>query len=371
MQDIVGSFVEKDNIDKIQLISGGNINKTYKVVLKQYSFSNRIVIQKINTEIFKNPHNLISNFELISNHIKYKISSKPSCLEGRQWTTPIIIKPKDENYSFLNSGDSFWRAMTCIYPSRSYNKVLNRSHAYEIGNSLGIFHLLLSDFDSKKLLPTIPDLHKLDKYLHNLSLMKDDTDYWKKFSLDEVKVIDNMFEFIDLRKEKYTLFLHSLSKIGVSKSIIHGDSKIDNILFDCTSDKVISFIDLDTVSNDYTLYDVCDCLRSICNLEGEDSLAFSRINFDLSFFEAMFKGYTKSARSILTKQDYYFLVTFLSSICFELGVRFFLDFIMGNNYFHVSYPLQNLNKAKVQFALLKSIEIQSEQINTISNSLHH
>ena len=126
LQDIVGSFVEKDNIDKIQLISGGNINKTYKVVLKQYSFSNRIVIQQINTEIFKNPHNLISNFELISNHIKYKISSKPSCLEGRQWTTPIIIKPKDENYSFLNSGDSFWRAMTNSYSTRFHQSLVQK-----------------------------------------------------------------------------------------------------------------------------------------------------------------------------------------------------------------------------------------------------
>jgi hypothetical protein len=50
---------------------------------------------------------------------------------------------------------------------------------------------------------------------------------------------------------------------------------------------------------------------------------------------------------------------------FELGLRFFTDYLAGNVYFKVQYPEHNLARALVQFALTQSIEAQAQPIQAM------
>jgi hypothetical protein len=43
-------------------------------------------------------------------------------------------------------------------------------------------------------------------------------------------------------------------------------------------------------------------------------------------------------------------------ITYELGLRFLSDFLEGDIYFKIKYPKHNLDRAKVQFKLLASME---------------
>ena len=52
----------------------------------------------------------------------------------------------------------------------------------------------------------------------------------------------------------------------------------------------------------------------------------------------------------------HYLYDSIRLITFELGLRFFADFIAGDQYFKVRYEGQNLNRARVQFKLCESIE---------------
>jgi hypothetical protein len=52
-------------------------------------------------------------------------------------------------------------------------------------------------------------------------------------------------------------------------------------------------------------------------------------------------------------------------ITFELGLRFFTDYLAGNKYFTVKYPEHNLLRSLVQFRLLESIEAQASVIENI------
>ena len=52
-------------------------------------------------------------------------------------------------------------------------------------------------------------------------------------------------------------------------------------------------------------------------------------------------------------------------IAFELGLRFFTDYLEGNVYFKVRRPEQNLARALVQFKLTESIESQETAIRNI------
>jgi hypothetical protein len=52
-------------------------------------------------------------------------------------------------------------------------------------------------------------------------------------------------------------------------------------------------------------------------------------------------------------------------ITFELGLRFFADYLAGDVYFKVKHATHNLERALVQFHLGKSIEAQEAMIRTI------
>jgi hypothetical protein len=56
-------------------------------------------------------------------------------------------------------------------------------------------------------------------------------------------------------------------------------------------------------------------------------------------------------------------------ISFELGLRFFTDYLNGNTYFRAQHPEHNLHRALVQFRLTASIEAQEPQLRQLVEQL--
>ena len=54
---------------------------------------------------------------------------------------------------------------------------------------------------------------------------------------------------------------------------------------------------------------------------------------------------------------------------FELGLRFFQDYLAGDRYFKTRQPGQNLNRARVQFRLCESIEARERSIRNVLKKL--
>ena len=52
-------------------------------------------------------------------------------------------------------------------------------------------------------------------------------------------------------------------------------------------------------------------------------------------------------------------------ITYELGIRFLTDFLKGDRYFKITNPTQNLERAKVQFKLLETMENSREFMNEV------
>jgi Ser/Thr protein kinase RdoA (MazF antagonist) len=147
--------------------------------------------------------------------------------------------------------------------------------------------------------------------------------------------------------------------------IIHGDPKINNVMVDSQTGKAVSIIDLDTIKPGLLLYDLGDCLRSCCNISGEESDDFDAVRFDLGRCEALLSGYMGAAHEGLTARDFDFFFDAIRLIPFELGLRFYTDYLGGNLYFKISHPAQNLDRAMVQFRLVESIEQQEAEIRAI------
>ena len=152
---------------------------------------------------------------------------------------------------------------------------------------------------------------------------------------------------------------------------MHGDPKVNNILFDQQTNLAMSMIDLDTVKSGLIHYDIGDCLRSGCNPLGEDVAEWEDVNFDTELCSAILSGYLEVGRSFLTEYDYVYIYDAIRVITFELGLRFFTDYLAGNQYFTVKYPEHNLQRSLVQFRLLESIEAQASIIQKIIQSAWH
>jgi hypothetical protein len=136
-------------------------------------------------------------------------------------------------------------------------------------------------------------------------------------------------------------------------------------MIDTASGQAISIIDLDTVKPGLIHYDIGDCLRSGCNTLGEETGHWEEANFDPDLCRAILQGYLSMAKEFLTENDFFYIYDSIRLIAFELGLRFFTDYLKGNVYFKVRYPEHNLDRALVQFKLTESIESQEKAIRRI------
>jgi hypothetical protein len=121
-------------------------------------------------------------------------------------------------------------------------------------------------------------------------------------------------------------------------------------------------IDLDTVSPGLVHMDFGDALRSICNPVGEEETALSKVVFDEDLATAFCKGYMREAGAFLTDSDREYFYDSIRLLPFELGLRFFSDYLSGDVYFKTKVPGQNLNRARVQFRLCESVEARERSI---------
>jgi hypothetical protein len=54
-----------------------------------------------------------------------------------------------------------------------------------------------------------------------------------------------------------------------------------------------------------------------------------------------------------------------------LGMRFLTDYLEGDRYFKIEHPQQNLDRARNQFHLVRSMEAQSKDMAAIARRVFH
>jgi len=124
-------------------------------------------------------------------------------------------------------------------------------------------------------------------------------------------------------------------------------------------------IDLDTVMPGLALYDFGDCVRSATPSGEEDEKNLDLIEMDIEMFEALVRGYIESAGESLSPKEIELLAFSGKLITYEIGLRFLADHLNGDVYFKTHRENHNLDRARVQFKLVQSMEEQEEEMNDI------
>ena len=346
------------SIDGIEPLGNGRINDTYLVrLLAPYP---SFVLQRINSQVFAAPEQVMHNLMVFTQHAKAKLPSL-QLLRDRRWEIPQVLTTTvaqfvGQPFTYDSSG-SLWRAISYIDRSISLDTIQTTAQAREVGIALGIFHCLLSDLSSDLLADTLEGFHITPQYLaqYDAAIAAGIPAAAKDKAADCMHVVEEC--------RRWASVLEDAKVAGFLKlRPIHGDPKVNNILFDPATEQAIGFIDLDTVKPGLVHYDIGDCLRSGCNPAGSNARHLSDVRFHLPNFQAIVRGYWSIAREFLSERDREYFYDAIRLIPFELGLRYLTDYLMGIRYFKVSHPEEALYRARVQFALGHSIKQQADVI---------
>jgi len=142
----------------------------------------------------------------------------------------------------------------------------------------------------------------------------------------------------------------------VRRRIVHGDTKLNNVLFDVRTKKARCVVDLDTCMAAYSLFDFGDLARFTAATASEDERDLDRVGLDLELYRALSDGYLETTANLFSAGELELMPFAARLVTFTVGVRFLTDHIAGDRYFKIGRPGQNLDRARVQFALVASME---------------
>jgi Ser/Thr protein kinase RdoA (MazF antagonist) len=356
---IADRFTQHSKVTDVQPFGSGNINDTFLVTLDSPA-EKHFVLQRINTQVFRQPQLIMQNMRTFTQHVQNRLQQTPL---DRRWEVPHVLLTQDGQDHYTDSNGLFWRSLSFIEGSESFDIMQNTAQAQEVGYALGMFHNLISDLPPEHLADTLEGFHITPLYLRHYE------DVLAKTTPRQSPEVNYCLQFVSDRKAWAQVLENAKSQGKLPLRLMHGDPKINNVMFDTATHKAVSVVDLDTVKPGLVHYDIGDCLRSGCNPAGEETEEWESIYFDTYLCQGTLQGYLSVAKAFLTEDEYAYIYDAIRLITFELGLRFFADYLAGNVYFKVKHSEHNLARALVQFKLTESIESQETTIRKIIEDL--
>ncbi len=352
----------------------GNINDTFLVTVSSTGpqahpasspdspEERRFILQRLNSHVFRQPELVMGNLVTFTEHIQERLKREPLD-SGRRWEVPRVLPTREGRSHFVDSEGSFWRALSFIEGARTVEILENADHAQEIGFALGLCHRLLGDLPPHRLADTLPGFHVTPLYLRHYD------EVLAHYRTPPSPETAFCLKFIEERRSLASVLEDARAQGKLKLRPIHGDPKVNNVLLDAATGLAVAMIDLDTVKPGLVHYDLGDCLRSGANPLGEETEQWQQVYFDLDLGRAILQGYLSQAGGFLTRLDYAYLYEAIRLLPFELGLRYFTDYLEGNVYFKAKHREHNLRRALVQFRLTESIEAQESAIRSIIKDL--
>lgn len=334
----------------------GHINDTFCAVCQsQEGNAIRFIIQRLSNAAFPHPEELMENFVGITSFLRNKILA-----DGGDPTreTLSVVKTKDGRDFYTDAYGRVWRLMPFIENTDCYQSAT--PELFEASaRTFGRFQRLLSGYPAETLHETIPNFHntedRLAKFLTAVAADK----------LGRAKEVQPEIQFVLDRRTDCSVAPNALKEGVLPLRVTHNDTKLNNILIDRESHEGICVIDLDTTMPGLSINDFGDSIRFGANHSAEDEKDLSKVNIDLGLYEVFTRGFLQGADGILTEAELEYLPWGARLMTLECGIRFLTDYLDGDNYFHVCYPEQNLDRSRTQFKLVWDMEQQFEDMREI------
>ncbi len=357
IKNIVTQFRFEGEFRNVEEFGSGHINSTYIADFGE----KRYVIQKINTNVFKNPDALMDNVFSVTRYLKNIIIENGG--EPERETLKFIRTNEGKEYLKTPDGECY-RAYIFVDNSICYDSADTPEMFKKSGAAFGQFQKLLSAFPADTLFETIPHFHDTFYRFENEFLVSlENADESRK---ENAKA---EIDFIISRKGEMKRITDLLENNRIPVRVTHNDTKLNNVLFDKNTGDCLAVIDLDTVMPGSALYDFGDSIRFGASTAAEDEKDLSKVEMSLDYFKAYAEGYLSEAGDTLNSCEKDNLAFSAKLITLECGMRFLTDYLNGNVYFKVDYPEHNLIRAKNQLKLVSDMENKMSKMEEIVNSI--
>ncbi|MGV8983100.1 phosphotransferase enzyme family protein [Clostridium sp.] len=356
-EEVIAQFNYEGSFAQIVPYGSGHINDTFAVTCSKANGKTiRYILQRINTNIFKSPENLMENIENVTTYLKEKIKAANG--NEKRETLNLIYTVNGKPFYISSSGD-YWRSYAFIEGAQTYQIVENLKHFYNAGKTLGNFQQLLADFPAEKLYETIPDFHNTRKrYESFVEALSVDV-------MNRAKDIKKEIDFVLSRGEETSVLINLLKDGKLPLRVTHNDTKFNNVMIDDETGEGICVIDLDTIMPGLALYDFGDSIRSGANPAEEDEKDLTKVCMDLELYEHFTHGFLEGTNHSLTARELNYLPFAAKMMTLECGIRFLTDHINGDTYFKVHRENHNLDRARTQFKMVEDMEGKFNQMKAI------
>jgi len=383
----------------------GNINQqTYLVCAGPSGRRAEYLLQRLNPAVFTQPRSVMAAM-IACLEAQQKALAEGRLREGEEWETIRLI-PTRQGQAFLEIEDGTevrcWRMMARIHPAQAYKSLREIADtgrrlrvALEAGKGLALFGALTSGMDPARLRSPLPGYRDTDLYYAQLHSILEGcrtegdaapflpTDAGLRMSTGRHFLVQlgsgeyrrrrsdpQMRPLIALALEQKPFartLARGLESGAIKKVIVHGDTKLDNFLFNPVTGNVRALVDLDTIMPHTWLSDWGDMTRSLVNIAGERETDPEKVEASLEIFGAMARGFLRSARPIAPR-EIGLMADAPQIMALELGVRFLTDYLRGDSYFQPGpADPSDLNKtrAMVQFRLFERLLEKADRLRRV------
>ena len=344
----------------VSVIKSGHINATYKAVFKQNNgFERAYLIQKINSNVFKDSEKLMHNIVLVTTHLREKILIEKGDINRE---TLNFLQAQNGKFYYTDENGEDWRVCYYIDGIYSCDTITDSEIFKSSARAFGEFQKKLADLPGEALYETIPDFHDTGKRFLALQKAIDENISGRRH------LCEPEIEFALAREKDCSVLTDMIRKKELPLRVTHNNTKLNNILFDKKTNEGICIVDLDTVMPGLSLYDFGDSIRYGANTAAEDEKDVSKVALNIDLYKAYTEGYLSTAGNSLTVKEASLLPFSARLITFECGIRFLTDYLNGDTYFKTDYADHNLVRCRTQLALVADMEKHYDQMKKINDA---
>ncbi|MBE6601990.1 MAG: aminoglycoside phosphotransferase family protein [Ruminococcaceae bacterium] len=329
----------------------GHINETYVLDTKP-----RTILQRVNPTVFKNPDYVMQNIEAVTAYLRERIVEEGG--DPLRETLNVVPTVNGEPYYRAPDG-SIYRMYYFIEGAKTYDRADTPALFAASAHGFGKFQRMLADFPADTLHEVIEKFHDTGDRLRQFR------EALEKNASGRADSVRPEIEFVLSRADYVTRVTDALADGSIPVRVTHNDTKLNNVMLDETTNEAICVIDLDTVMPGSMLYDFGDALRFGASTGSEDETDLSKIEFDLTYFEAFTKAFLEEVGHSITPKERELLPFSAILMTLECGMRFLADHLNGDVYFRIHRENHNLDRARTQFKLVADMEKKMDQMTAI------
>lgn len=337
----------------------GHINSTFLVTVE--GAGDRYILQRINSYVFPRPEEVMENMLRVTEYLQERIREEGGdpdretirlvpALNGKAWAT--------------DAEGQVWRVMLCVPDTLSPENPEDPAILEECGKAFGVFSRRLRHFPAGQLHETIRGFHDTPSRFRQLE------EAAAADACGRLKDAGAEMDFARAREADARILAEGQAGGRLPLRVTHNDTKVNNVLLDRKTGKAVCVVDLDTVMPGLAAYDFGDAVRAGACSTAEDEPDASGTRLVLPRFEAFARGFLREMRTDLSREELMSLEAGARLMTFECGMRFLADHLDGDRYFRIRRPGQNLDRARVQFALVRDMERHRQEMTDILERLY-